>query len=151
MASVSSAHLVLFIAAVLVAAVLAGTMTQSAGRVGNAITEDSQVEARHVDTEIRVVSDSASPAAAYNNTTDTLTLYVKNVGATTIPSSPSAVTVLVNGTYQSDRRTTVLDADKWRPGSLLRVRVNVTLPDDARTRVVVTPSGARDRFVFTTP
>jgi flagellar protein FlaG len=29
--------------------------------------------------------------------------------------------------------------------------VNVTLADGAKTRVVVTPTGARDLFVFTTP
>jgi flagellar protein FlaG len=151
MASVSSAHLVLFIAAILVAAVLAGTMTESAGRVGNAIEQESNAESAQTNAEIAVVSDADSPTAVYDNSTDTLTLHVKNVGARTLSRDPGDVTVLVNGHYQGDVRTTVLDDDRWRPGSLLRIRVNVTLADDAATRVVVNPTGARDTFTFTTP
>lgn len=151
MASVSSAHLVLFIAAVLVAAVLAGTATQSATNIGNAIEEDTQAQADQTDTEIRVVSDPESPNAVYNHTTGTLTLLVKNTGGSTIPSQPSSVTVLVNGSYQNDTTTTVLGETEWRPGALLRVEVTVSLQPDSQTRVVVTPSGARDVFIFTTP
>lgn len=151
MASVSSAHLVLFIAAVLIAAALAGTVTESAGRLGNAIDENSQVESEQTDTAVRVVSDADAPAAVYDAANETLTLYVKNVGDSTLSSDPEDVTVLVNGTYASDQQTTVLDADEWRPGALLRVRVDVTLPPDSETRVVVNPTGARDSFVFTTP
>jgi flagellar protein FlaG len=150
-ASVSATHLVLFIAAILVAAAVAGTVTQSASRMGSAIQSDSEVDAEQVDAEIEVVSDADSPNAVYNNSSDTLTLYVKNVGARTLPSSPGTVPVLVNGDYQSNVETTVLDAGEWRPGTLLRIRVTVVLADGARTRVVVTPTGARDLFVFTTP
>lgn len=151
MASVSSAHLVLFIAAILIAAVLAGTVTESAGQLGNAIEENSDAESARTDAEIAVVSDADSPTAVYNNSTDTLTLYVKNVGASTLPSDSDDVAVLVNGQYQTDVRTTVLNDDLWRPSVLLRVRVNVTLADAADTRVVVNPTGARDTFTFTTP
>lgn len=151
MASVSATHLVLFIAAVLVAAAVAGTVTESASRLGSAIEADSETDADLVDAEVVVVSDADSPAAVYNNTSDTMTLYVKNVGGRTLPADPEDVTVLVNGNYQSDVETTVLEDTAWRPGALLEVRVTVTLADGARTRVVVAPTGARDLFVFTTP
>jgi flagellar protein FlaG len=151
MASVSSAHLVLFIAAVLVAAILAGTATQSATRIGNALDEQSDVQSDHTATELRIVSDAGAPNAIYDTANDTLTLYVKNTGDTTIPDSPSAVTLLVNGTRQSDTTTTVLDADQWRPGTLLRIEANVSLPGSQQTRVVVDVNGGRDLFVFTTP
>lgn len=151
MASVSSAHLVLFIAAVLIAAGLAGTATESAGRLGNAIDQDSQVESEQTAAAVRVVSDPGSPNAVYDADNETLTLYVKNVGDATLSSDPEDVTVLVNGTYQNDQQTTVLDVDDWRPGALLRVRVDVALPPDSETRVVVTATGTRDLFVFTTP
>lgn len=151
MASVSSAHLVLFIAAVLVAAALAGTATESASRLGNAVDQHSQAESEQTDAAVRVVSDADSPTAIYDAANGTLTLYVKNVGDSTLSSAPEDVTVLVNGTYRNDQQTTVLDADDWRPGTLLRVRVDVALPSDSETRVVVAPTGARDVFVFTTP
>lgn len=151
MASVSSAHLVLFIAAVIVAAALAGTVTDSANRVGQAIEDQAVDDSEDIDAEIRVVSDAESPSAVYDNASETLTLLVKNTGGGTLPASPDSVTVLVDGAYQTDVRTTVLEDDAWRPGSLLRVRVNVSLPPDTKTRVVVEPRGARDHFVFTTP
>ena len=151
MPSVSSAHLVLFIAAVLVSAALAGTVTQSAARVGNAIEEDSQAQSDHTDAAVSIVSDAQSPDAVYNGTSDTLTLYVKNVGADALPHAPDDVTVLVNGSHQTDVRTTVLsDGVEWRTGALLRVRANVTLPSNDATRVSVVVTGAQDYFTFTT-
>lgn len=151
MASVSATHLVIFIAVILVATTVAGTLTEGASRVGSAIEDDSDLDAKRVDAEIEVVSDADSADAVYDNTSDTLTLYVKNVGERTLPPTPDDVPVLVNGEYQSAVETTVLDDDTWRPGTLLRVRVTVTLADGAETQVVVTPTGARDQFVFTTP
>ncbi|MFC3477085.1 hypothetical protein [Halobacterium litoreum] len=151
MASVSSAHLVLFIAAVLVAAAVAGTFTSSASRLGNAIAEDSSVEAEQVDAEIRVVSDPSNAETIYDPTTETLTVVVKNTGDEVLSAAPEDVVVLVNGTYQSDVRTTVLTGDDWRPGDLLRVRANVSLPEQSETRVVVAPTGSRDLLEFTTP
>jgi flagellar protein FlaG len=148
---VSSAHLVLFIAAILVSAAVAGTVTESASRVGSAIAADSDRERERVDADARVVSDADSPAAVYDNASGTLTLYVKNVGGRRLPPDPDDVVVLVDGVHESDVRTTVLEADAWRPGTLLEVQVNVTLADGVETRVVVSPAGARDRFVFTTP
>lgn len=150
MASVSSAHLVLFIAAVIVAAALAGTVTDSASRVGEAIQERSHDASDDVNAEVRVVSDPESPNAVYDNASETLTLYVKNTGGSTLPSATDDVTVLVDGTYQSNVSTAVLEADDWAPGTLLRVEVNVTLSSDSETRVVVQSRGARDLFVFTT-
>jgi flagellar protein FlaG len=151
MASVSSAHLVLFIAAVLVAAILAGTATQSATRIGNALDEQSDIQSDHTATELRIVSDAGAPEAIYDAANDTLTLYVKNTGDTTIPHGSNAVTLLVNGTRQPDTTTTVLDADQWRPGTLLRIEANVSLPSNQQTRTVVDANGGRDLFVFTTP
>jgi flagellar protein FlaG len=150
-ASVSSAHLVLFIAAVVVAAALAGTITNSASRLGGAVQDRAVDDSEEIDGEIRVVSDAESPSAVYNITSETLTLYVKNTGAGTLPSAPEDVTVLVDGAYQSNVSTTVLDGTEWRSGALLRVEVDVSLPANAQTRVVVQSRGARDLFVFTTP
>lgn len=151
MASVSSAHLVLFIAAVLVSAAVAGTVTEGASRVGAAVEDERALDAAQTDADVAVVSDPDSPASVYDNNTDTLTVYVKNVGARTLPSDPGDVTVLVNGAHESAVETTVLDDNRWRPGTLLRVNASVSLPDGAETRVVVAPTGARDLFVFTTP
>lgn len=151
MASAPSTHLVLFIAAVIVAASLAGTVTQGATRLGSALGAQSRQQADAIDAEVEIVSDAGSPASVYDHDTDTLTLYVKNVGGGTLPADPDLVSVLVNGEYRTDVETTVLDGEAWAEGNLLRVRVDVPLRPLADTRVVVTPTGARDTFRFRTP
>lgn len=151
MASVSSAHLVLFIAALLVAAALAGTLTEGATTLGASVEEAADAEATRTATAFEVVSDDDAQEAIYDADAETLTVLVKNTGDTTIPSRPEDVTLLVDGSYQPDTRTTTLDDDRWRPGTVLRVRANVTLAPDTETRVVVDASGHRDYFVFTTP
>jgi len=151
MASVSSAHLVLFIAAVLFSAALAGTLTESATQLGESIEDAADNDATQTATAFQVVSDDDAPNAVYDADGETLTVLVKNTGDTTIPSRPDDVTLLVDGAYQADVRTTALDDDRWRPGTVLRVRANVTLAPDAETRVIVDAGGHRDHFVFTTP
>jgi len=150
MASVSSAHLVLFIAAVLFSAALAGTLTEGATSLADSIERAADADADHVNAEFRIVSDDQTPTAVYDAGNETLTLLVENTGGRTLLHGPDDVTVLVNGVYQADTRTTVPDADTWRPGEVLRVRANVSLDPNTKTRVVVDAGGHRDRFVFTT-
>lgn len=150
MASVSSAHLVLFIAVVLFSAALAGTLTESATSLGESIEDATGADADRTNADVRIVSDAQAPTAVYDADNETLTVLVKNIGARTLRSEPGDVTVLVDGAYQADTQTTVLDADTWRPGTVLRVRANVSLDPNTKTRVVVDAGGARDRFVFTT-
>jgi flagellar protein FlaG len=150
MASVSSAHLVLFVAVVLFSAALAGTLTEGATSLGDSIEGAAGADADRANADFRIVSDAQTPTAVYDAGDETLTLLVKNTGARTLPSDPDDVTVLADGAYQADTQTTVLDADAWRPETVLRVRANVSLASNAKTRVVVDAGGARDRFVFTT-
>lgn len=150
MASVSSAHLVLFIAAVLFSAALAGTFTEGATSLGDSIESAADADTDRANADFRVVSDAQTPTAVYDADNETLTLLVKNTGARTLRSAPEDVTILVDGAYQADVQTTVLDADAWRPGEVLRVRANVSLDPNTKTRVVVDAGGHRDRFVFTT-
>lgn len=150
MASVSSAHLVLFIAVVLFSAALAGTLTEGATSLADSIERATDADAAHTNADVQVVSDPKTPTAVYDADNETLTLLVKNTGDRTLRSDPDDVTLLVDGAYQADTQTTVLDAGAWRPGTVLRVRANVSLGSNAKTRVVVDAGGARDRFVFTT-
>ncbi|MDL0138838.1 flagellin [Halobacterium salinarum] len=152
MASVSSAHLVLFIAAILFSAALAGALTDSATIIGDSVNDAAGTDVAHANTAFSVVSDPGAPNSVYNDTTDTLTILVKNTGDSTPLSDPRDITVLVDGEYQTPASTAVVsaNADTWRPGTLLRVEVTVDLAPNTETRVVVDASGHRDHFTFTT-
>lgn len=150
MASVPSAHLVIFIAAIIVSAAIAGIVIEGAEQLGASIGQSQSAHATDVATDIQIINDPGSPSATYDESDDTLTLYVKNVGDRIIESEPGAVTVLVNGTAQPVRSVTVHEETRWRPGVVAEVTVDIVLPSNTETRVVVVVSGGRDRFGFTT-
>lgn len=151
MASVPSAHLVIFIAAILVSAGVAGVVVESAERLGESVGESRSEVAKDVATEVVVINDPGKPSASYDEAADELTLYVKNVGDRIVPSEPGEVTVLVNGTAQPVGSVTVRGDSRWRPGVVVELSVPVVLPSDVETRVVVVVSGDRSRYTFTTP
>lgn len=150
MASVPSAHLVIFIAAVVVSAGIAGVIVDSAERYGHSIGESQSEYAKDVSTAVQIINDPGKPAASYDESADTLTLYVKNVGDRVIPAETEAVTVLVNGTRHPVGTVTVHGTSRWRPGTVAEVTVDVVLPSNSETRVVLVVSGDRDRYEFTT-
>lgn len=150
MASVPSAHLVIFIAAIIVSAAIAGVVIEGAEQLGASLEQSQSDHAKDVATAIQIINDPAMPSATYDESDDILTLYVKNVGGRIIGAEPGEVTVLVNGTAQPVRSVTVHEETRWRPGSVAEVTVDVVLPSNSETRVVVVVSGGRGQFEFTT-
>lgn len=150
MASVPSAHLVIFVAAILLSAGLAGVVVDSAERYADSVGSSQTEYAKDVATEIEIINDPGKPAASYDESTDTLTLYVKNLGDRVVPADPGEITVLVNGTRHPVSGVTVHGDSRWRPGVVVELTVDVVLPSNSETRVVVDVSGGRDRYEFTT-
>ena len=150
MASVPSAHLVIFVAAILMSAGLAGVIVDGAERYAESVDSSQSEYAKDVATEVEIINDPGKSSASYDESDDTLTLYVKNLGDRTIPASPDEITVLVNGTHHPVRAVTVHGDSAWRPGVVVELTVDVVLPSSSETRVVVDVSGGQDRYEFTT-
>ncbi|QSG10049.1 flagellar protein G [Halapricum desulfuricans] len=150
MASVSASHLILFIASVLVAASVAGTITNTVGRLSEGVSEQGDALSQDVRTDVEVISDSG--AQIYNRTGDeNVTLLVKNTGSRILPANGDQLTVLLDGAFQSDIEVTVVDGenpDSWRPGDV--VRVEFATPDLASGdhRVKVSINGDEEVFRF---
>lgn len=151
MASVPSAHLVIFVAAILMSAGLVGVIVDSAERYADSVDTSQSEYAKDVSTEIEIINDPGKPSATYDEVDDTLTLYVKNTGDRTIPAMADEITVLVNGTVHSVTAVTIHGDSKWRPGVVVELTVTVVLPSGSETRVVVDASGGRARYEFTSP
>lgn len=150
MASVPSSHLVIFIAAIIVSAGIAGVIVDSAELYGDSLRQSQSEHAKDVSTEIQIINDPGTPSASYDEPSNTLTVYVKNVGDRIIPANADELTVLVNGTRHPVASATIHEDDRWRPGSVAELTVDVVLPSNSETRVVVVVSGDRDRYEFTT-
>lgn len=149
MASVSSSTLIIFIASILVAASVAGTMTNGVQRLSGALGDRSVDVSQEIRTDVELINDPGTPSSIYNSSSDTITLLVKNTGSQTLPAQPSTFDVLVDGTYATPSNVTVIGGGSWTKGEVARVTVdqNLTAGDH---RVVVTVNGDREVLEFRT-
>jgi flagellar protein FlaG len=149
-ASTSVSTLVIFIAAVSIAAAVSGVMVTTVGDIANSVDERGGDVAADLDTDIEIISDSSSDAV-YDDTRDEVTVLVKNTGRRTLAAQSSVLEVLVDGRYvsPSSYNASVLGGDTWRTGDVARVVVNESLAaDDHRVTVVV--GSERETFRFQT-
>ena len=147
MASVSVSSLILFIAAMVIAAGVAGTMVDSVSGVSEALDSRSVDVARDIETEVEVISDPGS-GAIYDDGATEVTLLVKNTGSRTLPASADALDLLVDGRYvdPADVSVSVVGGSEWRRGAVLRVRIDRSLGGGEHRVVVMV---AEDREVLT--
>ncbi len=140
MGSVSISHLIIFIASLLVAASVAGTLIAGVEEVSSSVDQQSEDLTRQIDTDVVIISDPSS-GAIYNESTETLTLLVKNTGRTGLDTEGSELDVLVDGRYQSGPTIEVVSGEsRWSSGAV--ATVTITLDGgldsgDHRTTVIV--------------
>ncbi|AXR78762.1 flagellin [Natrarchaeobaculum sulfurireducens] len=157
MASVSSAHLIFFIASLVVATAVAGTMVVEVGQVGSAIETRSSGVTDDIETEIAIISDANEGDAIVNesgsNSYDTdLTLLVKNIGDRSLEAEPSEIDVFVDGSYISHDRFFVERADNsdgsWDPSTVVEVTIPVNDIGDGDISVTIMTRGDEDTIRF---
>ncbi|ELY68254.1 flagellin [Natrinema versiforme] len=150
MAGDSVSTLILFIAAMLVAAGVAGTLVTNVNELSNAVDTQSADVTDKIDTDIEIISDPGSDAV-YDDTSGTVTILVKNTGQKTLADDGTGLDVLVNGSYISDEAMTVTvqdDGGPWRRGTVAELEINQPLATTTEHRVQVTVNGAEEVFEF---
>lgn len=141
-------HAILFIAAISVAAVVAGLVVSEAGSYAQSVEDESERDVAAIDAEIEIVNDPEA-GATYDETEETVTVYVKNVGGSTL--QPGDATVLLNGEYAEPDETRVLgtETDEWRVDAVLELTIEIDGGLEGEDhRVVVEADEARDRLSF---
>lgn len=152
MASESVSSVILFIAALLVAAAVAGTLVTNVNQISNAIDDKSGGVQEKIDTDVEIISDAGSESV-YNASSENVTLIVKNTGERTLDTDPRALDVLVDGEYvQSDSMTigVVSGEESWRPGAVAELEIDRSLASGEH-RIVVVASGDEEVFEFYVP
>lgn len=150
MASVSVSELVLFIAALTVAAGVATTLTASVTDISQVVSERGTGVADQIATEVEVISDPGSPASIYDDDTGNITVLVKNTGESVLDPEPGGIEVLVDGEYTAVSDLTVVGAEHWREGEVAVLTVERAL-DPGEHRVVVMVNGDRELLRFRVP
>jgi flagellar protein FlaG len=147
-ASVSSSTLIIFIASLLVAASVAGTMTNGVQRLSGALGDRSVDVSNEIRSDVEIINDAGSPDSIYAN--GTLTLLLKNSGSQEIAPDPGSIDVIVNGEYKTQKSVEVLSGVEWTPGNVVRLNATNVDLSSGDHRVVVIVNGDREVLEFRT-
>ena len=150
MSGVSASHLIIFIASIVVAAGVAGTLVTQVDRVSTSITDQSEGIEEQIDTDIRIISDTGS-SEIYDSGSDNLTLYVKNTGETELHTERDDLDVLIEGSFNEPDDVERVDetTDRWPPGTVVEVTVSGPTPTPSgETRVTVSVRENEDTIRF---
>ena len=159
MASVPVSHLILFIASLVIAAGVVGTITTGVDRVSAAV-EDAGIDAtEQLRTDVTVISDAS--AGVYNGSSEHVTLLIKNTGTQRLAPDGSGIDVVFDGAYVPSSATegelvSAGDGATWDRGDVLRLTIDVTqlegtsggLDSGTDHRVYLTVNGDEELFQF---
>lgn len=127
--------MILFIAAVGVAGLVAGGLSQAIGQMAVSLDDRGDQLAQAIENDIDIVNDPSN--VPYDDAANELTLYVKNTGSRTLIEDD--LTILVDGHHRSFS-SSVVDGGNWTTGSVLEVTVDVDLANgDHTARASYTP------------
>ena len=146
MASVSASHLIMFVASLVIAAGVVGTLTTGVERVSSSIDDGSLDVSQQISTDITIISDPGSP----NINDDDLTINVRNTGSQPVPIDESSVDIVFNGQFIAE--FTIEDANGngnglWRPGDVVEITFVVD-EFDGDNRLFLTVNGDEELFEF---
>lgn len=123
MASEVGSTLLLFIAAVGVAALAGGVMAGVVNDMASELRDRGGAMADALATDVAIVNDPDN--VPYDAGADQLTVYVKNTGTATL--APEDLLVLVDGQAVQTSTQLLEGAQKWHPQGVLEVTVTAVL------------------------
>ena len=152
MASVSASHLIIFVASLVIAAGVVGTLTTGVERVSSSIDDGSLDVSQQIRMDMSVISD---PGVTYD-IDDGVKIYVRNTGSQSVPIEESSVDVVLNGNFLAggDDGFRIDDAngneDIWRPGGVVEITITDTdsINENGDNRLFLTVNGDEELFEF---
>jgi len=152
MASVSASHLIIFVASLVIAAGVVGTLTTGVERVSSSIDDGSLDVSQQIRMDMSIVSDSG----AEFNQGDQLTIHVRNTGSQDVQIDASQFDVVFNGEFVPDENLVIEDAngndDIWRPNNVVSITIEEEngdfAVDERDNRLVLTVNDDEETFEF---
>jgi len=157
MASVSASHLIIFIASLVIAAGVVGTLTTGVDRVSSAIDDRSLDVTQQVRMDMAIISDpSDTPYDTAETGTNNLSIHVRNTGSQGVPTEASAFDVVLNGQFIGNDNIAVEDANNpgsgiWRSGEVVEIVITDDSVDEIDgNRLILTVNEDQETFEFET-
>jgi len=151
MASVSASHLIIFVASLVIAAGVVGTLTTGVERVSSSIDDGSLDVSQQIRMDMSVISDSGHLYDSSGN----ITIHVRNTGSQQVAIERSSVDLVLNGQFLSENDYTVSDANgdenTWRPGGVIAIDIDASnFESGTDYRLFLTVNGDEELFEFRT-
>lgn len=149
MAGQSTSTVIIFIAAMLTASLVAGTLTTTVGKLQYPVDEISSNINEQLTTDIEIISDTGNTSSIYNNSTNTVTLLIKNTGSQPLHPNTTQFDILIDTTYTPATNVTLLDSQdtRWSAGEVVRVTMKADLTTGEHT-ITVYVNEKQDRLRF---
>lgn len=156
MSGVSVSTLVLFIASIVVAAGVAGTLVTTVGDISSSAETQGDEISESINTDIELLNDGGgSNFYTEVNGNAVITFYVRNSGSTTLIKEPGDVNVLINGRFLSNDELTITSQNgddtsrAWVEGEV--IEIEATLNDQlsgSGNRLTVSVKGTERSIEF---
>lgn len=128
MSGVSASTLIIFIASILVAAGVAGTLVATVGDISNSAETKGDAITESIDADFEILNDGGG-TKFYDNSTTNITFYVRNTGSNALFQNPNNINVLVNGQFEQDITiqsvTSDSNDDVWAEDEVLEIEVSL--------------------------
>lgn len=155
MSGVSVSHLILFIASLVVAAAVAGTLVTEVDQVSTSVSESSDGVSEEIATDLEIISDTGSDAIYDEDAGDhgTVTVLVKNTGSVDLAADSGHVDVLLDGRYVQAENVTIERADDpeataWETGTVVEIEIELDESIEGDTRTSVIANGNEETLEF---
>ena len=155
MSGISASTLVIFIASILVAAGVAGTLVTTVGDISSSAETQGDAISDSIDTDIEILNDGRGSNFYQESVENSdgvvvdglITLYVRNAGSTSLHLD-SRVNVLVNGRLVSPGNRTLTptngsDPDVWTADEVIEIEISLSETlEGSGNRVTVSVEGS---------
>ncbi|MCQ4332377.1 hypothetical protein KM295_02520 [Natronomonas sp. F2-12] len=156
MSGVSASTLVIFIASIVVAAGVAGTLVTTVGEISTSAETKGDEITDSIDAEIELLNDGGGADFYTENGDGTanVTVYVRNTGTTTLSKDPDELDVLVNGLFvqNGNLNVTSMNGDTgsaWAEDEVIEIEIELDEQlDGSGNRLTVRTGGAERSLEF---
>jgi flagellar protein FlaG len=158
MSGVSASTLVIFIASILVAAGVAGTLVTTVGDISTSAETRGDAITESIDSDIELLNDGGGSSFYVEddtNNTAEITVYVRNTGSTTLSKNESELDVLVNGLFVQDGNLNITsmngdnNSSAWAEDEVIEIVISLDEQlSGSGNRLTVSPPGTEQSLEF---